>query len=358
MVQSKSLVLAKNPVGLPVPGQDLVITSSEFDILAPPPPGGLILKLNYISYDPYQRGRMRPAGSGYISGYKVNEPLDNNAISTVVSSDNPRFKKGDVVIGYAKFSEYQTVDKTRADKEEPAGGLSILSNPLGLDTKIFLGALGMSGLTAYSSFYEIGQPKKGEVIFISAASGAVGQIVGQLAKREGLKVIGSVGSQKKLDFIKKKLCFDGGFNYKTEDAEGALKRILGELGREGLDIYYDNVGGEQLDAALATASTFARIVSCGSVSQTSKKEGETHGINNMPLVVGKRLRIRGFLVFDPDFGPKYREEHQTNVQKWIKSGEITVQMEVTDGIDNSADGLVGMLKGDNFGKAVLKVADI
>ncbi|KAH7397795.1 hypothetical protein BKA64DRAFT_47851 [Cadophora sp. MPI-SDFR-AT-0126] len=357
MVQSKSLILAKNPVGLPVPGQDLVVTSSEFDLSAPPP-GGVIVKLNYISYDPYQRGRMRAAGSGYIAGYKLDEPIDNNAISTVVASDNPRFKKGDVVIGIAKFSEYQTIDKSRADVEETARGLSILNNPLGLDEKIFLGALGMSGLTAYSSFYEIGQPKKGEVIFISAASGAVGQIVGQLAKREGLKVIGSVGSQKKLDFIKEKLGFDAGFNYKTENAEEALKRILGELGKEGLDIYYDNVGGEQLDAAIATAATFARIVSCGSVSQTSKKPEDTHGIKNMPLVVGKRLRIRGFLVFDPDFGPKYREEHQRNVQKWIKDGEITVQMEVTDGIDNAAEGLVGMLKGDNFGKAVLKVADI
>ncbi|KAH7346618.1 hypothetical protein BKA65DRAFT_281326 [Rhexocercosporidium sp. MPI-PUGE-AT-0058] len=358
MVQSKSLILAKNPVGLPVPGQDLVVTSSEFDISASPPPGGVTLKLNYISYDPYQRGRMRPAGSGYISGFKLNEPLDNNAISTVISSDNPRFKKGDVVIGYAKYAEYQTVDKSRADKEEPAGGLSILKNPLGLDEKIFLGGLGMSGLTAYSSFYEIGKPKKGEVIFISAASGAVGQIVGQLAKREGLMVIGSVGSQKKLDFIKEKLGFDAGFNYKTENAEGALRKILKELGKDGLDIYYDNVGGEQLDAAIATASTFARIVSCGSVSQSSKKPEDTHGIKNMPQVVGKRLSIRGFLVFDPDFGPKYSEEHQKNVQRWIKDGELTIQMEVTDGMDNSADGLVGMLKGDNFGKAVLKVADL
>ncbi|KAL2069990.1 hypothetical protein VTL71DRAFT_14670 [Oculimacula yallundae] len=358
MVQSKSLILAKNPVGLPIPGEDLVVTSSEFDLSAPPPPGGVILRLNYVSYDPYQRGRMRPAGSGYISGFQLNEPIDNNAISTIVSSDNARFKKGDVVIGYAKFSEYQTVDKSRADKEEPAGGLSILHNPLGLDEKIFLGGLGMSGLTAYSSFYEIGKPKKGEVIFISAASGAVGQIVGQLAKREGLIVIGSVGNEKKLDFIKEKLGFDDGFNYKTEDPEKALRRILKRLGKDGLNIYYDNVGGEQLDAALATASTYARIVSCGSVSQSSKKPNDVHGIKNMPLVTGKRISIRGFIVFDPDMGPKYSQEHHKNMQRWIKDGEIKIQMEVTDGIDKSAEGLVGMLKGDNFGKAVLKVADL
>ena len=134
-----------------------------------------------------------------------------------------------------------------------------MKNPLGLDPKLFLGALGMSGLTAYSSLYEIGKPRRGEVIFISAASGAVGQIVGQLAKREGLKVVGSVGSDEKLKFITQELVFDAGFNYKKEDPVEALKRILGELGEQGLNIYYDNVGGEQLDAALFALSTGGRV---------------------------------------------------------------------------------------------------
>lgn len=261
MVQSKSLILARNPVAFPIPGEDLVITSSEVDIDTAPPAGAVIIKVNYISFDPYQRGRMRATGQTYVSGYPLGQPIDNNAISTIVASSNPRFKPGDIVIGFAKFSEYQLVDKSRADKEEweHAQGLSILKNPLGLDPKLFLGSLGMPGLTAYSSFYEIGQPKKGEVIFISAASGAVGQIVGQLAKREGLKVIGSVGSEEKLEFIKKELGFDGGFNYKTENPVDALKRLLGELGAQGINIYYDNVGGEQLDAAIGASSNFARI---------------------------------------------------------------------------------------------------
>jgi NADPH-dependent curcumin reductase CurA len=262
MVQSKSLILARHPVGFPIPGEDLIITSSEFDLNAPPPAGGLIIKTNYISFDPYQRGRMRAAGSGYISGYPLNQPIDNNAISTVIASSNPRFKAGDVVIGFAQFSEYQVVEKGRADKKEWEYGLSILKNPLGLDEKLFLGALGMSGLTAYSSFYEAGKPKKGEVIFVSAASGSVGGMVGQLAKREGLKVIGSVGSDEKLKFIIKELGFDGGFNYKTEKPADALKRLLGELGADGLNIYYDNVGGEQLDAALAASANFGRIGTC------------------------------------------------------------------------------------------------
>jgi NADPH-dependent curcumin reductase CurA len=263
MVQNKSLVLAKNPVGLPVPGSDLLITTSEFDVNATPPEGGLVVKTNYLSFDPYQRGRMRPGTGLYTTGYKLNQPIDNNAISTVISSSNPRFKAGDVIIGTAKFSEYQVIPKERADVEQAPGGgnggISVLKNELGLNPLVFLGALGMPGLTAYSSFYEIGKPKKGEVIFISAASGAVGQIVGQLAKREGLKVLGSVGSDEKLKFIKEELDFDGGFNYKKEKPDEALKRLLGELGEEGLNIYYDNVGGEQLDAALGALGTFGRI---------------------------------------------------------------------------------------------------
>jgi NADPH-dependent curcumin reductase CurA len=262
MVQNISLVLAKNPVGLPIPGQDLITTSSDFDIHGSPPSGGLLVKTHYISFDPYQRGRMRPGTGLYTAGYPLNEPITNNAISTVLSSSNTRFKAGDVIVSNQQFSEYQVIPKERADREQTPGGgdgVSLLKNPLGLDPKLFLGALGMSGLTAYSSLYEIGKPKKGEVIFVSAASGAVGQIVGQLAKREGLKVIGSVGSDEKLKFIQEELGFDAGLNYKKEKPDEALKRILGELGEEGLNIYYDNVGGEQLDAALGALSTFGRI---------------------------------------------------------------------------------------------------
>jgi len=357
MAPNKSLVLAKYPVALPIPGEDLIITTTDFDTASAPPSGGLILQTLFISYDPYMRGKMRNVAS-YTAGFALNEPLSNNAISKVLASDSPRFKKGDIVIGHSNFQEYVTVPKERAEKEETAGGLSVLQNPLGLDPQVFLGALGMPGLTAYSSFYEIGKPKKGETIFISAASGAVGQIVGQLAKREGLTVLGSVGSEEKLKFIKEELGFDGGFNYKTHAPEEGLKRALGEVGKGGLDIYYDNVGGEQLDAAIAAMNTFGKIIACGSISQTSLTPDKKHSITNFPLVVGKRLNIRGFIVFDADMGPVYRDEHQKNMQQWIKDGSIVVKMSVTEGIDKSAEGFVGMLKGDNFGKAILKIADL
>ncbi|KUJ12326.1 NADP-dependent leukotriene B4 12-hydroxydehydrogenase [Mollisia scopiformis] len=354
MVQNKQLIFASHPTGFPIPGTDLKLTTTELDINSPPP-GGLIIAPKYVGYDPYMRGRMRPAGALYISGFQLNEPLYNFAISTVISSSCPRFKPGDILLGSAHFAQYQVIEKEKAEKSEADGGFDILQNPLGLDLMVFLGPLGMSGLTAYSSFYEIGKPKKGEVIFISAASGAVGQVVGQLAKREGMVVIGSAGSDEKVKFVVEELGFDKGFNYKTEKPGEALKRVLGELGKDGLNIYYDNVGGETLDAALGVMSTFGRIVSCGSVSQTSKKPEDTYGIKNMPMVTGKRLTIRGFIVFDPDFGPKYHDEHQKNVQKWIKDGEIQVKLSVTEGIDNAAGGFVGMLKGENFGKALVKI---
>ena len=199
-----------------------------------------------------------------------------------MSSSSPRFKRGDIVIvAYSAFSEYVVVPALRAEKEETAGGLSHLTNPYGLDPKIFLGALGMSGLTAYSSLYEVGKPKKGETIFISAASGAVGQIVGQLAKREGMTVIGSVGSAEKLAFITKELGFDGGFNYKTEKPDEALKRVLQELGRGGLDVYYDNVAGEQLDAALGAMNIFGRVGT--SVLSLSLSMSSANGVNRSIL---------------------------------------------------------------------------
>lgn len=269
MVQNKSLILARRPVGHPVAGEDLIITTSDIDLNAPPPKGGVVLKVNYISYDPYQRGRMDEDNSWR---WELNSPLDNSAIGTIISSDNARFKPGDVVLGFTKFSEYQVfTEKDIEDTEvNGLGGLTLLQNPLGLDTEVFLGALGMPGLTAYSFFYEISKPlKKGDVIFISAASGAVGQVVGQLAKREGLKVLGSVGSDAKLKYIKEELGFDGGFNYKNEKPVDALRKLLGEIGAEGLNITFDNVGGEQLEAAITVSSTFARLGEFSSYQKSS-----------------------------------------------------------------------------------------
>lgn len=192
----------------------------------------------------------KPEVKSYSPPFELGKPITNSAVSKVLKSNNSKFKEGDVITGMIPTEEYSILDAEITNTM-----IRKLDNPYNLDPKLYVGALGMPGLTAYSSFYEIGQPKKGETIFISAASGAVGQIVGQLAKHEGLKVIGSVGSDEKLEFIKKDLNFDEGFNYKKEKPDEALKR----LAPDGLDIYYENVGGEQLDAALAAMNNFGRI---------------------------------------------------------------------------------------------------
>jgi NADPH-dependent curcumin reductase CurA len=180
---------------------------------------------------------MKPiTNKSYVTSYPVGSALYNAGILRVLKSSNPSFHPGQLLLGNASFSTYQVIPSSRLNVSPYDGGFTLLENPLDLDPKLFLGALGMSGLTAYSSFYEIGKPKKGDVIFISAASGAVGQIVGQLAKREGLRVLGSVGSQEKLNYITKELGFDAGFNYKVEGVRAGLERVLEETGGGGLNM--------------------------------------------------------------------------------------------------------------------------
>jgi len=232
MVQNKRVIFKQVPQGLPKEGQDLVIESHDFDLEQSVPSGGAILKIHSISLDPYQRGRLRPANiKSYSPAYTIGEPITNRAVATVVKSSNDSYKEGDLVVGMLNFEEYAIIEKAKLEKD-----IQKIQNPYNLDPNIFLGALGMPGLTAYSSLYEIGKPKKGETIFVSAASGAVGQVVGQIAKHEGLKVIGSVGDDEKLAFIKNELGFEG-FNYKKEPTGDALRR----LAPDGIDIYYENV---------------------------------------------------------------------------------------------------------------------
>jgi len=348
MVQNKAVIFKSVPNGQPIPGKDLVVEASEFDLEQSPPEGGVTTKNLYASFDPYQRGKMRnPDKKSYSPPYTIGEPIGNAVIAKIIKSSNPKLNAGDIVVGAFRFEEYSVLKKESADI------LRKIENPYNFDLKVFLGALGMPGLTAYSSYYDIGQPKKGETIFISAASGAVGALVGQLAKHDGLKVIGSVGSDEKLDYIMKELNFDGGFNYKKEKPIDALKR----LAPNGIDIYYENVGGEQLEAALDCLNTFGRIIACGMVSEYSTPETERHGIKNLMQIVAKRLTIRGFIVGDDNMGPKYRKARDENIAKWLHEGTFKEKMSVTEGIDNAPEGFVGMLQGKNFGKAVLKIAD-
>lgn len=243
---------------MPIPGTHLQIQDRPIDLSATePPPNGLLTKNHYISFDPYQRGRMRDpwTSKSYSAPYEVNKPITNSAVSTVVKSANAVFGEGDVV---TVFMACPTEEYSLLPGEIVTRAVQKLHNPYAIDVKHFVGTLGMAGLTAYSSMQEIAKPKAGETLFVSAASGAVGQLVGQIAKREGMKVVGSVGDEAKLEYILKDLQFDGGFNYKREKPADAL----GLLAPEGLDVYYDNVGGEQLDAAIQAMKPFGRIGEC------------------------------------------------------------------------------------------------
>lgn len=349
---NKTLIFKKVPTAAPVPGEHLAVEDRPFDASAPPPPGGVTLAVLYASFDPYLRGRMRPADvTSYSPAFELGGPVTNDAVARVLQSDVPgdAYRPGDLVVAHLPIAEYAVLGKDELGRIRKK-----VENKHGLgDLGLFLGPLGMPGMTAWSSLHEIGRPKKGETIFISSAVGAVGQVVGQIAKREGLKVIGSVGSDEKAEFIVKELKFDAAFNYKKERTKDALKR----LAPEGLDIYYDNVGGEQLEDALGAMKTFGRVVACGMISQYNVPEQERYGVKNLLLVVSKRLTMRGFVVGDPGFWDKYDQEHQEKMQQWLAEGSLKAKLSVTEGIDNAAEGLVGMFEGKNFGKAVLKIRD-
>ncbi|KAA8651518.1 hypothetical protein EYZ11_002728 [Aspergillus tanneri] len=343
MSQNLALYYKKIPQGYPVPGEDIALEPVPYDANTPAPDNGVVLQSLYASFDPYMRGRMRsPEIKSYSPAYELNTPIPTAVIAKVLRSNNDKYKEGDTVLGFVPIQQYIALDAKQIAFIRP------LENPLGIeDIRNFLGALGMPGLTAYSSLYDIGKPQKGETIFVSAASGAVGQLVGQLAKHDGLKVIGSVGSDEKLEYIIKELGFDGGFNYKKEKPADALSR----LAPNGIDIYYENVGGEHLEAALEAINDFGRIVVCGMISQYNSAPYPITGIDK---VLRKRLTMRGFIVSDAGMGDKYTKEHQEKVQKLIKEGTFKTRLHETVGIENAAEGLVGIFYGKNMGKAILK----
>lgn len=261
MAPNKTLVFKKIPTGVPVAGEHLAVEDQPIDIDTPPK-NGLVLEVLYASFDPYMRGKMRDASvESYAPAFELGKGMENTVVATVLKSDNPEYREGETVQAFVPIAQYARIEDVKAAQ------LQKINNPHNLDVALFLGPLGMPGLTAWSSLYKIGKPKKGETIFVSSAAGAVGQVVGQVAKREGLTVIGSVGSDAKLEFITKELGFDAGFNYKKESPFDALKR----LAPDGIDIYYENVGGDHLEAALENMKFNGRIPICGMVSLSQPK---------------------------------------------------------------------------------------
>ncbi|PNY23065.1 Menadione-induced protein-4 [Tolypocladium capitatum] len=347
MVANKSLIFKRVHETPTVAGQDIAVESREFDLDQELSNGSILVEVLYVSFDPYMKGRM--VEKPVMGPYELDQPIPNTALARILRSKNESFPTGEIVRGDFPISRYAVAT---AEKLQ-SGFAHLIQNPLNFPLDTFLAALGMPGLAAYASFYEIGKPKKGETFYVSAAAGAVGHVVGQLAKREGLRVIGSVGSDEKANFLLKELGFDAVFNYKKEKVDEGLAR----LAPDGIDIFYDNVGGETLDAALLRMNPYGRIIACGAISQYSRVQGpySGYGVTNIFNITVKRVTMTGYIVSDPNIGPKYGAEHMVNLSKWIAEGSFKSKSTIVDGIDNSADGFVGMFYGQNIGKAVVKI---
>nr|AGS43879.1 double-bond reductase 2 [Plagiochasma appendiculatum] len=297
----------------------------------------VIVRVLYLSCDPYQRGRMRNSTDSYIPPYTPGKPIEGYGLGKVILSSDPAFNEGDIVSGLMGWEDYSY------------GFRLVKIDDLALPISYYLGALGMAGFTAYVGFFRICEPKKGDTIYVSAASGAVGQMVGQFAKLFGCRVVGSAGSQQKVDLLTSKFGYDEAFNYKEEpDLDAALKRCC----PDGIDIYFENVGGKMLDAVLVNMKVFGRIAVCGMVSQYNKEVQDP--IYNLNYTVKRRLKIHGFLQSDHmDVQPEFFK----NVIQWFKEGKLVYVEDIADGLEKGPAALIGLLAGKNVGKQSVKIAD-
>ncbi|KAJ4761815.1 Zinc-binding dehydrogenase family protein [Rhynchospora pubera] len=300
----------------------------------------IVLKNLYLSCDPYMRSRMTKHDKpSYVPDFVPGEVIIGYGVSKVVDSTHQDFKVGELVWGMTGWEEY-----------------SLISNPQNffkvnhpeIPLSHYTGILGMPGFTAYVGFHEIAAPKQGEYMFVSAAAGAVGQLVGQFAKLMGCYVVGSAGSDEKVELLKNKFGFDDAFNYKKESN---LIQTLQRFFPEGIDIYFENVGGATLEAVLQNMRLHGRIVACGMISQYNLVEPE--GIRNLFQIVAKRIRMEGFVVFDY-FANYYKFEEMT--VQYIKGGKITYVEDIVEGLENAPSALIGLYEGRNVGKQVVVVS--
>ncbi|KAK3829112.1 MAG: hypothetical protein J3Q66DRAFT_395326 [Benniella sp.] len=342
---NKAVIYRKVPDEYPIPGEHLVVESKELDENLGE--NEVLTRNLYFSLDPYLRNRMKPAESfkpDYTTRYEVGKTIDNYAVGEVVASKNPKYPVGAVVSGFLGLEEYTRVlaNQSLAIIEDARTSKLSLSH--------HVGALGMPGITAYGSLLEIGKPKAGETIYVSAASGAVGQLVGQIAKRLGLRVIGSAGSDEKVEYLLKELKFDAAFNHRG----GNILKSLRAAAPEGIDIYYENVGGEALDAALEVLNHHGRIVASGMI--TGYNTEAPYAYKNLINIVSRRLKIEGFI--SDDFSEETKANFERDVKAWLLSGEIVYREDVTFGLEKAPEAFLGLYQGKNFGKAVVKIADL
>ncbi|CAO2193170.1 unnamed protein product [Urochloa humidicola] len=315
------------------------------------PPGSVLVRNLYLSCDPYMRLKMsRPLHKSYTDAFVPGSAITGYGVARVVDSSDSRLAPGDLVWGITGWEDYSVV------KPPATAFLSKISHHVagaegGVPLSYYTGILGMPGLTAHVGFHEICAPKAGETVFVSAASGAVGQLVGQFARLAGCRVVGSAGSAEKVELLKTKFGFHDAFNYKEEpDLAAALARCF----PEGIDIYFENVGGAMLDAVLLNMRVHGRIAVCGLISQYNLKVGEWDAVRNLATVIGKRLRLEGFL--EPDHKHLY-PKYEAWVLPYIRDGTIAYVEDVAEGLESAPKALIGLFHGRNVGKQLVRVAD-
>ena len=329
-MQNRRVLLARRPAGW--------VSEENFRIedaaLPSPAEGEVLVKNLWLSLDPYMRGRMSDAKS-YVKGVELGEVMVGQTVGEVVESKNPRLQKGDKVLTQLGWQLYgATREVTRIEASQA---------PL----SYYLGLLGMPGFTAYFGLKEIGQPKPGETVVVSAASGAVGSVVGQLAKILGCRAVGIAGGAQKCDYVRRELGFDACLDYKSENISDALKKHC----PGGVDVYFDNVGGPTLDTLLRHMNLFARIVVCGLISDYNATE--PYGLRNIRAMLVNRIRMQGMIVFD--WRERYGEALQA-LSGYFAQGRLKYRESVLEGLDNAPKGLIALLKGQNFGKQLVKLA--
>jgi NADPH-dependent curcumin reductase CurA len=328
---SREIRLVARPAGFP--GEDL------FEVAETPIPdpgeGQLLVRNAYFSVDPYMRPRMNDVRS-YVAPFTLGEAMTGGAVGRVAVSRNPSFLEGDWVLHSLGWREWALSDGSSVRAIDAAAA----------PVSTALGVLGMPGFTAYYGLFELGRPLEGETVFVSGAAGAVGSAAGQMAKIAGCRVIGCAGSEEKLAWLRE-LGFDAVFNYRERPAREALS----EVAPEGIDIYFDNVGGDNLEAAIGALRLYGRVVACGSISRYNEVE-PIAGPRNMFMVVTKRLRLQGYIISDhyERFGEFY-----ARAREWVRDGRLRYRETVVDGIENAPGAFVGLMRGENIGKMLVKV---
>lgn len=333
--KNRQILLISRPAGMPTEENFQMIETD----LPQPGEGEVLVRSLYLSVDPYMRGRMSTAKS-YVAPYELNEVIAGGVVGEVVESNNEKFAVGDIVSGLLGWADFNISSGKGLTKLDP--NLAPITTALGV--------AGMPGLTAYFGLLDIGNPQPGETVVVSGAAGAVGSIVGQIAKIKGCRVVGIAGSDEKNEYLVKELGFDVAINYKTQNVYEALK----EACPNGIDVYFDNVGGSISDAVMPLLNFQARIPLCGQISLYNLEKADV-GPRILPYILKTSSLLKGFIV--SDYAPRFREG-VTQLGQWIAEGKLKYSENIIEGLENTPRAFLGLFHGENMGKQLVKVADV